>query len=33
VDFPVYALGGVKARNAPLLSGFTGMAAIDALNI
>jgi thiamine-phosphate pyrophosphorylase len=28
---PLYALGGVDARNAPLLSGFAGVAAIGAL--
>jgi thiamine-phosphate pyrophosphorylase len=28
---PAYALGGVDARNAPLLSGFAGLAAIGAL--
>jgi thiamine-phosphate pyrophosphorylase len=28
---PLYALGGVDARNAPLLSGFAGLAAIGAL--
>ena len=30
---PVLALGGVNARNAALLSGFSGIAAIDALNM
>ncbi|MEI9990279.1 MAG: thiamine phosphate synthase [Rhizomicrobium sp.] len=30
---PVYALGGVEARNAALLSGFAGLAAIGALSI
>lgn len=30
---PVLALGGVNARNAALLSGFSGIAAIDALNV
>jgi thiamine-phosphate pyrophosphorylase len=29
---PVYALGGVTARNAPLLHGFIGIAAIGALS-
>lgn len=29
---PVYALGGVSARNAALLDGFAGIAAIDALS-
>jgi len=30
---PVLALGGVNARNAVLLSGFSGIAAIDGLNL
>lgn len=30
---PVLALGGVNARNASLLSGFSGIAAIGALNV
>ena len=30
---PVYALGGVTARNARLLHGFTGIAAIGALSV
>ena len=30
---PVLALGGVNARNAALLSGFSGIAAIDGLNL
>ena len=30
---PVLALGGVNARNAALLSGFSGVAAIDGLNM
>ena len=30
---PVLALGGVNARNAALLSGFSGIAAIDGLNV
>jgi thiamine-phosphate pyrophosphorylase len=30
---PVLALGGVKAANAPLLAGFSGLAAIDGLNL
>ena len=31
LTLPVYALGGVDARNAALLSGFVGIAAIGAL--
>jgi len=30
---PVLALGGVNARNSGLLTGFSGIAAIDALNV
>jgi thiamine monophosphate synthase len=30
---PVYALGGVEPRNAGLLSGFAGIAAIGALDV
>jgi thiamine-phosphate pyrophosphorylase len=30
---PVLALGGVTSRNAALLSGFSGIAAVDALNV
>ncbi|MDE1985489.1 MAG: thiamine phosphate synthase [Alphaproteobacteria bacterium] len=30
---PIYALGGVEARNAALLSGFAGIAAIGALSV
>jgi thiamine-phosphate pyrophosphorylase len=32
ISTPVFALGGVTARNAALLSGFAGIAAIGALN-
>lgn len=32
-SLPVYALGGVEARTAALLSGFSGIAAISALNV
>jgi thiamine monophosphate synthase len=31
LSIPVYALGGVTARNAPRLHGFAGIAAIGAL--
>ena len=30
---PVYALGGIEPRNAALLSGFAGIAAIGALDV
>jgi thiamine monophosphate synthase len=30
---PVYALGGVTSRNARLLHGFSGIAAIGALSV
>jgi thiamine-phosphate pyrophosphorylase len=31
IAVPVYALGGITGRNAPLLHGFAGIAAIGAL--
>ena len=33
VTVPVFALGGVSAQNSVLLAGFSGIAAIDALNL
>ena len=33
VRLPVYALGGIEARNAGRLSGFAGIAAVGALDV
>jgi thiamine monophosphate synthase len=33
VPMPVFALGGVTAQNSVLLSGFSGIAAISALDL